>query len=222
MNAIAERLREACAARQRLRIAGAGTWLDAGRPVDAQETLSLADHRGIVEYVPGDLTLTARAGTRLSEIAADREHRHSRTIRGRVRPAARRGARHGVRDRQRAGDPRRRSRREERRRLRSDAPARGILGHARRRHRGQRAPACHPGTDAHGRVRGRYVACEAQRARGRVARAAVRAARVGAGKPDPVRPAWHRRRHGAPREGGRKREIGDGPARGAERARRAQ
>src|SRR5262245_57193977 len=70
MNAIAERLREARASGRRQRIVGAGTWLDAGRPVDAQETLSVADHRGIVEYVPGDLTLTARAGTRLSEITA--------------------------------------------------------------------------------------------------------------------------------------------------------
>lgn len=70
MNAIAERLREASAARQRLRIVGAGTWLDAGRPVAADQSLSIAEHRGIVEYVPGDLTLTARAGTPLSEIAA--------------------------------------------------------------------------------------------------------------------------------------------------------
>ncbi|HEU4993294.1 MAG TPA: FAD-binding protein [Gemmatimonadaceae bacterium] len=68
--AIAERLREASAARQRLRIVGAGTWLDAGRPVDAVQTLSLSEHHGIVEYVPGDLTLTARAGTRLSDITA--------------------------------------------------------------------------------------------------------------------------------------------------------
>ena len=36
----------------------------------ADATLSLSDDRGIVEYVPGDLTLTARAGTRLSEISA--------------------------------------------------------------------------------------------------------------------------------------------------------
>lgn len=35
-----------------------------------EDSLSLADDRGIIEYVPGDLTLTARAGTRLSEIHA--------------------------------------------------------------------------------------------------------------------------------------------------------
>jgi glycolate oxidase FAD binding subunit len=66
----AERVREAYAAGRRLRIQGAGEWLGAGRPVSAEATLSLADDRGIVEYVPGDLTLTARAGTRLSELRA--------------------------------------------------------------------------------------------------------------------------------------------------------
>lgn len=53
-----------------IRIRGADTWLQAGRPVRATQTLSLADDTGIVEYVPGDLTLTARAGTRLSDIIA--------------------------------------------------------------------------------------------------------------------------------------------------------
>ena len=51
-----------------LRIVGGGTWLDAGRPVAATETLSTREHSGITEYVPGDLTLTARAGTTLGEI----------------------------------------------------------------------------------------------------------------------------------------------------------
>ena len=67
---VADRVREAYGGRRKLRISGAGTWLTAGRPVDADDTLSLADDRGIVEYVPGDLTLSARAGTRLSEIIA--------------------------------------------------------------------------------------------------------------------------------------------------------
>lgn len=61
------------AARERgaaVRIQGAGTWLQGGRPVETVDTLSVADDRGIVEYVPGDLTLTARAGTPLAEIAA--------------------------------------------------------------------------------------------------------------------------------------------------------
>ena len=72
---IVERVRDAAASRTPLRIAGAGAWLAAGRPVRARETLSLADDAGIVEYVPGDLTLTARAGTTLAQIAAaTREH----------------------------------------------------------------------------------------------------------------------------------------------------
>jgi glycolate oxidase FAD binding subunit len=68
VKAIADQVREAHRTGKRLRIRGAGTWLEAGRRVDAVDTLSLADHRGITEYVPGDLTLTARAGTPLSEI----------------------------------------------------------------------------------------------------------------------------------------------------------
>ncbi len=63
-----ERIREAAARSSALRIAGRGTWLDAGRAVDATETLSTRELSGILEYVPGDLTLTARAGTTLAEI----------------------------------------------------------------------------------------------------------------------------------------------------------
>jgi len=66
--AIADRVRDARTRGARLRIAGAGTWLDAGRPVGSSEELSLAAHTGITEYTPGDLTLTARAGTTLREI----------------------------------------------------------------------------------------------------------------------------------------------------------
>ena len=54
----------------RLRIVGRGTWLDAGRPVPDAQPLSLERLSGIVDYTPGDLTLTARAGTTLAEIAA--------------------------------------------------------------------------------------------------------------------------------------------------------
>jgi glycolate oxidase FAD binding subunit len=67
---IAERVRDAHAAGRRLRVRGEGTWLAAGRPVESADTISLAGDRGIVEYVPGDLTLTARAGTPMSEIVA--------------------------------------------------------------------------------------------------------------------------------------------------------
>jgi glycolate oxidase FAD binding subunit len=66
--AIGQRVRDARTRGARLRIAGAATWLDAGRPVDATERLSLVEHSGIVEYTPGDLTLTARAGTTLRDI----------------------------------------------------------------------------------------------------------------------------------------------------------
>ncbi len=51
-----------------LRIAGSGTWLDAGRAVAASETISTRELAGIVEYVPGDLTLTARGGTTLADV----------------------------------------------------------------------------------------------------------------------------------------------------------
>lgn len=65
---IGERIRDAAARGAPLRIAGAATWLDAGRPVETSDTLLLAGDAGIVEYTPGDLTLTARAGTTLQEI----------------------------------------------------------------------------------------------------------------------------------------------------------
>jgi glycolate oxidase FAD binding subunit len=67
---LADRVRDAAARRARLRVVGAGTWLDAGRPTEADERLDVGALAGIVEYVPGDLTLTARAGTPLDAIAA--------------------------------------------------------------------------------------------------------------------------------------------------------
>jgi glycolate dehydrogenase FAD-binding subunit len=68
--ALAERVRAARASATPLRIVGAGTWLHAGRPCRATETLDLREvtGAGIVEYQPGDLTLTARAATSLAEI----------------------------------------------------------------------------------------------------------------------------------------------------------
>lgn len=53
-----------------LRIVGRGGWLRAGYPVQASRVLDVSGLRGIVEYVPGDLTLTALAGTTLADIAA--------------------------------------------------------------------------------------------------------------------------------------------------------
>ena len=65
---VVDRVRDASARCQSLRIVGGGSWLDANRPVRAFETLVIRDLAGIVEYEPGDLTLTARAGTTLDEI----------------------------------------------------------------------------------------------------------------------------------------------------------
>ncbi|MDP9179644.1 MAG: FAD-binding protein [Gemmatimonadota bacterium] len=64
-----ERVREAGAAGTPLRIAGNSSWQSAGRPVAAAETISVADHSGVVDYVSSDLTITVRAGTMLAEIA---------------------------------------------------------------------------------------------------------------------------------------------------------
>jgi glycolate oxidase FAD binding subunit len=66
---VASAIRDCIATGSALRISGRGTWLDAGRPVRADNTLSLSDDTGVVSYVPGDLTLTIRAGTTLAEIA---------------------------------------------------------------------------------------------------------------------------------------------------------
>lgn len=66
---IVEQVRAARASRTGLRLTGRGTWLDAGRPCNATERLDLGALSGIVAYEPGDLTLTARAGTTLAEIA---------------------------------------------------------------------------------------------------------------------------------------------------------
>lgn len=51
-------------------LAGRGTWHDAPRAPHATDTLDLSALSGIVEYVPGDLTLTALAATPLADIAA--------------------------------------------------------------------------------------------------------------------------------------------------------
>jgi glycolate oxidase FAD binding subunit len=51
-----------------LRISGRSHWIDAGRPVEATRIVSLATHNGVVDYVPGDLTITVQSGTTLAEI----------------------------------------------------------------------------------------------------------------------------------------------------------
>jgi glycolate dehydrogenase FAD-binding subunit len=67
---VADVVRQSRATRTTLRIAAGATWLDAGRPVVADARLDISALAGIVEYVPGDLTLTARAGTPLALIVA--------------------------------------------------------------------------------------------------------------------------------------------------------
>jgi glycolate oxidase FAD binding subunit len=67
--AVAEIVRAAHAKGAPLRIVGRGHWLHAGRPCAADDVLPLAELEGITEYEPGDLVLTARAGTSLAEIA---------------------------------------------------------------------------------------------------------------------------------------------------------
>jgi glycolate oxidase FAD binding subunit len=63
-------IREVVRCKVPLRIRGAGTWMDAGRPVTATQHVALDALAGIIDYEPGDLTLTAYAGTTLAEIAA--------------------------------------------------------------------------------------------------------------------------------------------------------
>lgn len=68
-------VRDSGVRRKSLRITGRSHWLAAGRPVNADSTLSLGDDKGVVSYTPGDLTLTVRAGTSLDEIErATAEH----------------------------------------------------------------------------------------------------------------------------------------------------
>jgi glycolate oxidase FAD binding subunit len=62
-------VRDAAAAARPLAVTGAGSWaLALGRVRSGATPVSMRALRGIVEYVPGDLTLTARAGTTLAEI----------------------------------------------------------------------------------------------------------------------------------------------------------
>lgn len=68
--AVMEEVRRARADHTPLRIAGGGTWLDAGRPVRADRTLELPSlvNPAVLHYEPGDLTLTVSGTMTLSEI----------------------------------------------------------------------------------------------------------------------------------------------------------
>lgn len=65
-----DRIRSAITSRTVLSLAGAGSRGDFGGPLRG-EPLSAAGYRGIVEYDPGDLVVTVRAGTPLDELDAE-------------------------------------------------------------------------------------------------------------------------------------------------------
>jgi glycolate oxidase FAD binding subunit len=68
IGSIREMIDDSISSATALRISGRSHWMDAGRPVDAMRIASLATHTGVVDYVPGDLTITVRSGTTLREI----------------------------------------------------------------------------------------------------------------------------------------------------------
>jgi glycolate oxidase FAD binding subunit len=67
--ALAAAVRAAIDARRPLRAAGQGSKAFYGDAVDG-EALDLTAHRGVVGYEPGDMVITARAGTPLAELDA--------------------------------------------------------------------------------------------------------------------------------------------------------
>lgn len=64
-----ERIRQTVASKRKLSIRGGGSKCFYGSAVEA-EALEMADYAGIIDYQPRELTLTARAGTRLETIEA--------------------------------------------------------------------------------------------------------------------------------------------------------
>lgn len=66
---LAQHIRGAQTDRRPQRIVGQGTWIDSGGPVDAAEDLSIRSFDTVVEYVPGDLTITVGAAMSLDDIA---------------------------------------------------------------------------------------------------------------------------------------------------------
>jgi glycolate oxidase FAD binding subunit len=70
LRGFAEILRQAAADRTPVRLRGGGTKDFYGRPV-AGETLATGAYRGVVDYEPSELVVTARAGTPLAELEAE-------------------------------------------------------------------------------------------------------------------------------------------------------
>jgi len=67
--ALTEAVQGAAKTHRPLRLTGGGTHAFYGRPVEGK-TLSIAGHKGIIDYDPSELVITARAGTLLTEIEA--------------------------------------------------------------------------------------------------------------------------------------------------------
>ena len=63
-------VRAHAADRRPLAVQGLGSKAGLGRPVVAEDTLSLRNLSGIVSYQPAELVLTARSGTPMREIQA--------------------------------------------------------------------------------------------------------------------------------------------------------
>lgn len=59
---------QACAEGRRLEVTGTGTKRALGRPVEADDQLDLSGLKGVVDYEPAELVLTARPGTPLGEV----------------------------------------------------------------------------------------------------------------------------------------------------------
>lgn len=68
IDGVAAVLRDAHAAHTTLRITGADGWAHGGPPVRADAVLRLDALAGVEAYEPGDLVITARAGTTLAEL----------------------------------------------------------------------------------------------------------------------------------------------------------
>lgn len=68
---LAEMVRDAHDRRNRLRVIGRGSWREPAAAVASDAApLDVSALSGIIEYVPGDLTLVARAGTTIAELDA--------------------------------------------------------------------------------------------------------------------------------------------------------
>jgi glycolate oxidase FAD binding subunit len=66
---LAERVRAAYESKTPLKLTGGGTKAFLGEPVDG-EALDVTGHAGVVNYEPGELVMTVRAGTPLADVEA--------------------------------------------------------------------------------------------------------------------------------------------------------